>query len=282
MHRKVNLYLSIIFALLFSSSVLSEPSTPPLLLAKVYSPEININDYWVSEKLDGVRAYWDGTNLSSRKGNIIKAPNSFIAALPEIALDGELWSGRNQFDTLSGIVRRKNPSPKDWSSVKYMLFDMPHSKDKFDQRLLQLKQLVTKLNAPHIQMVDQYKLNSTQALQQKLQQIIKKGGEGLMLHKADSLYQQGRSNDLLKLKLYQDAEAIVTGHTPGKGQFTGLLGALIVKTTAGKSFRLGTGFSITQRKNPPPIGTIITYKYFGLTSSGLPRFASFLRRRIDP
>ena len=281
MHRKVNLYLLIIFALLISNNVLSDP-TPPLLLAKVYSPEININDYWVSEKLDGVRAYWDGTNLRSRKGNIIKAPDFFVAVLPEIALDGELWSGRNQFDTLSGIVRRKNPSPMDWSSVKYMLFDLPHSKDKFDQRQLKLKQLVAKLNAPHIQVVKQFKLTTNHALQQMLQQIIKAGGEGLMLHKADSLYQQGRSNDLLKLKLYQDAEAIVTGHTPGKGQFTGLLGALEVKTAAGKNFRLGTGFSINQRKDPPPIGTVITYKYWGLTSTGLPRFASFLRRRIDP
>ena len=282
MHRIVNLYLSIIFALLFSSSVLSEPSTPPLLLAKVYSPEININDYWISEKLDGVRAYWDGTNLRSRKGNIIRAPDSFIAALPEIALDGELWSGRNQFDTLSGIVRRKKPSPMDWSNVKYMLFDLPHSKEKFDQRLLQLKQIVTNINSPHIQAVKQFKLTTNHSLQQKLQQIVNAGGEGLMLHKTDSLYQQGRSNDLLKLKLYQDAEAIVTGHTPGKGQFTGLLGALVVKTTAGESFRLGTGFSIAQRKNPPPIGSIITYKYFGLTSTGLPRFASILRRRIIP
>jgi DNA ligase-1 len=55
------------------------------------------------------------------------------------------------------------------------------------------------------------------------------------------------------------------------------LGSLRVRTADGREFSLGTGFSDQQRQTPPAIGKTVTYRYRGFTSSGLPRFASFLR-----
>jgi len=253
--------------------------TPDLLLANIYQPGIELSDYWVSEKLDGVRAYWDGQHLLSRQGNVIHAPEWFVRGLPNIKLDGELWSGRQQFDRLSGIVRRQSPQASDWSGIKYMIFDLPGTALTFDQRLKQLDNIVRNINAPHIQLVQQYKVSSHEALMQKLELVVNQGAEGLMLHRGSSIYQGGRLDDLLKLKQYQDAEAVVIKHLPGKGKYRGMLGSIEVETVDGKRFKIGSGFSDAERKNPPAIGATITYKYFGLTSKGIPRFASFLRVR---
>ena len=110
-----------------------------------------------------------------------------------------------------------------------------------------------------------------------LDEIVTKGGEGLMLHRADSLYHSGRSDDLLKLKPWQDAEATVVEILPGKGKFSGMMGSLLVTDESGLRFRIGTGFSNKERRNPPAVGTVITYKFTGTTKKGLPKFASFLR-----
>ena len=147
------------------------------------------------------------------------------------------------------------------------------------RRLKQLKKIVRDINAPHIQAVDQTKISTHEALMKKLDDIVQQGGEGLMLHSGSSFYKKGRSDDLLKVKKHFDAEAIVIKHLPGKGKYTGMLGSIIVETTNGKRFKIGSGFSDNERKNPPAIGSTITYKYFGLTNKGTPRFASFLRHR---
>lgn len=265
----------------FSQAANPLDQTPDLLLANIYQPGINLQDYWVSEKLDGVRAYWDGKHLISRQGNIYPAPAWFIAALPNIALDGELWLDREQFAQLSGLVRRQASSDADWRDIKYMIFDLPGSDDTFDERLKQLEQIIGVINTAHIQLIQQYKISSHEALMQKLDDIVQQGGEGLMLHRGSSRHNKGRSNDLLKLKTYLDAEALVIKHIPGSGKYKGMMGSILVETADKKRFRIGTGFSDKERKNPPDIGSLITYKYFGLTSNGIPRFASFVRVRDD-
>jgi DNA ligase 1 len=269
--------------LIASFSLASNPldQTPELLLANIYQPDINLQDYWVSEKLDGVRAYWDGKHLISRQGNIYPAPAWFTAALPKIALDGELWLDRDKFALLSGLVRRQSPNDTDWRDIKYMIFDLPGSSDTFDQRLKQLEQIINTINATHIKLIQQYKVASHEALMKKLDDIVKKGGEGLMLHRGSSKYKSGRSDDLLKLKTYLDAEARVIKHIPGTGKYKDMLGSILVESADKKRFRIGTGFSDEERKHPPAIGSLITYKYFGLTSKGIPRFASFVRVRDD-
>lgn len=252
---------------------------PPLLLAHVANADIDPAPYLVSEKLDGVRAYWDGKILRFRSGNRVNAPAWFIAKLPKISLDGELWLGRGRFEEISGIVRTDLPDDTAWKQIKYMIFELPEAPGTFAQRYEKIREIVRNAHWPPLQAVEHTRIADRAQLQRKLMQIVRGGGEGLMLHRADAPYVTGRNDALLKLKPLLDAEAKVIGHIPGKGKFEGMLGSLEMESPDGKHFRIGTGFKDEVRRNPPAIGSIVTYQYRGLTKNGLPRFASFLRVR---
>ena len=247
------------------------------LLAHNAPSGLNPAGYLVSEKLDGVRALWDGSTLRFRSGRTIAAPAWFTAKLPATALDGELWLGRGQFDALSGTVRRTQPVDAEWQQLKYMVFELPKADGSFSQRVAQMQGLVRSAGFSQLQAVDQFELAHAAALQARLKTVVSAGGEGLMLHLASAPVASGRSDVLLKLKPVQDAEAVVLGHVAGKGKFQGMLGALDVKTSSGQRFKLGTGLTDAQRQNPPAIGSMVTYSYRDVTPSGKPRFASFLR-----
>jgi len=255
---------------------------PALLLAEVYRSELDPADYLVSEKLDGIRAIWDGRTLRFRSGNEVKAPAWFLAGLPKRQLDGELWAGRGRFEHLSSVVRKEVPMDEEWREVRYMLFELPDVPGSFENRAEGMRQLVRETGTPWLQAIEQFRVPDRESLKIKLNEIVRAGGEGLMLHKADAPYLTGRSEVLLKLKPYLDAEARVLAHLPGKGRHDGRLGALLVETPDGRRFRLGTGFSDAERDAPPPVGTTVTYRYRALSAKGLPRFASFLRIRQDP
>jgi DNA ligase 1 len=248
-----------------------------VLLAKNATAGVDPEGYLVSEKLDGVRAVWDGKVLRFRSGRVIAAPAWFNEKLPKVALDGELWLGRGQFDALSGMVRKTKPVDAEWQQIKYMVFELPQDKAKFAERAVTLKSIVQDAAFPQLQAVEQFKIANRATLQAKLDDVVQSGGEGLMLHLASSLVTVGRSDVLLKLKPVQDAEAVVVAHIAGKGKYKAMTGALEVKTATGQRFKIGTGMSDEQRKRPPAVGSIITYSYRDLTPSGMPRFASFLR-----
>lgn len=254
-------------------------ATPKLMLANSYHEDINVTDYWVSEKLDGVRAYWNGTQLISRQGNVFAAPDWFTADFPKIPLDGELWMGRGTFETLSGAVRKTTPVDSEWRAIRLMVFDMPEQAGDFNQRLETLRRMFAQKHSPYITLVAQEKLPSQKALMARLDEVVNAGGEGLMLHLGSAPYRGVRSDDLLKLKRFEDAEATVLAHIAGTGKYQGAMGALLVQNSAGVQFKIGTGFSDAQRKNPPPIGSQITYRYRSITNKGVPRFASFMRVR---
>lgn len=253
---------------------------PPIQLATKFHDDIIINHYWISEKLDGVRGYWDGKQLLSRQGNRFPAPAWFTADFPDVPLDGELWIKRGKFEQVSGIVRSHKGPPQAWQQISFMVFDLPNSLETFTQRLTVITQLVDNSPSAYLKMIPQQKITTHQALQLKLDKVIAAGGEGLMLHHINAYYQVKRSRDLMKLKRHEDAEAVVLGHIAGKGKHTGRLGALQVKTLDGISFSIGTGFSDKERENPPQIGDTITFKYIGKTKNGVPRFASYLRTRF--
>lgn len=255
--------------------------TPPLLLAETAPASFEVGAYLVSEKLDGVRAYWDGRRLLSRRGNELAAPDWFLAALPPVPLDGELWLGRGQFERLSGIVRRQKPVDAEWREVRYMLFELPGAPGTFRERSARLGELVRAANVPWLVEISQNLTVDREILQKSLEAVVAAGGEGLMLHRADAPYVSGRDPALLKLKPRHDAEATVIGHLPGKGKYRGQLGALRVRTADGREFALGSGLSDAQRREPPPIGALVSYRYRDLTARGLPRFATFLRQRDD-
>ncbi|WP_417596469.1 DNA ligase [Oceanospirillum sp.] len=268
---------------LWADTLIPPPdSSPlPLMLAKHYQQQDNIRDYWVSEKLDGVRAFWDGSQLKTRQGNPIHAPQSMLNALPRTPLDGELWLGRGRFAEASGLVRQHEPLAADWVDIQYRIFDLPNQLTSFDQRVKAIEELCQQLNLPWLKPVQQFRLPDREALNQYLEQLTEEGAEGLMLHRGSALHQVGRSDDLMKVKLYEDAEAVVLGYTQGKGQFTGMMGALKVRLADGREIKIGSGFSHAERRTPPSIGSVITYRYNGQTSTGLPRFARFMRIRDD-
>jgi DNA ligase-1 len=257
----------------------SQDAAPRALLANVANINIDPAPYLVSEKYDGVRALWDGKALRSRAGNVIAAPGWFIARLPARPLDGELWMARGQFEKLSGAVRKTAPQDDEWRQIKYLVFELPDAPGTFAQRYEQIRRIVARANFPQLVAVEQFRLPDNAALRRKLEEIVRAGGEGLMLHRADAPYVTGRNDALLKLKPLEDAEATVIGYVPGKGKYTGKMGALQVETADGKRFNIGTGFTDAVRANPPAIGTVITFTYRGLTKNGLPRFASYLRVR---
>lgn len=256
-------------------------AAPLVLLAHEADTEIDPSGWLVSEKLDGVRALWDGRTLRFRSGREVAAPAWFVERLPRRALDGELWLGRGRFDELSGLVRRAAPDDALWREIRYMLFELPEAPGGFAGRAAALARLADAARWPQLQAVPQATLPSRAALRDRLDAVVRAGGEGLMLHRADAPWQTGRSRVLLKLKPVQDADAVVIGHVPGRGRHEGRLGALVLRRADGAVFQLGTGLTDAQRDAPPRIGTVVTYSYRGVTPQGVPRFASFLRVRPD-
>ncbi|MFT6113594.1 MAG: DNA ligase-1 [Oleispira sp.] len=281
------------YAALLSPFGLMATEKPALMLANVLQKEsgINLSHYWVSEKYDGVRALWDGKRFISRQGNEYHAPVWFIADLPNVSLDGELWLGRGLFDRLSGIVRKHKPIDEEWRQVRYMVFDLPRHTGTFDERLSVLQSLTERSShqPSHLVIVPQWRVETEDELLAQLSTFVKNHAEGLMLHDGRSLYSAKRSDDLLKLKPSFDNEAIVTDYESGKGKYEGMMGALWVEiflpnkegALVKHTFKIGSGFSDVERQNPPAIGSEITFQYSGLTSKGKPRFARYLRVRQD-
>lgn len=252
---------------------------PAILLAQIYNEDIPVQDYLVSEKLDGIRAIWDGQQLISRQGHHIHAPAWFTKDFPPRVLDGELWIARGRFEQLSSTVRQSRPNDAAWRQVAYYVFELPDAGGDFIQRAQQIAEIARHVHSPYLKPLPQFKVKDRQALKLTLEHIVSRHGEGLMLHLADAPYLTGRSHVLLKLKPQLDAEAKVIGHVPGKGKYQGKMGALLVETPAGLQFKLGTGFTDVERANPPSIGSQVTYTYRDVTKNGKPKFASFLRVR---
>ena len=288
---RLALYLQLILA---ATLLLAEPAqaaqpppkAPALMLAQIWQKGLPLQDYWVSEKYDGVRGYWNGQQLISRGGQPIAAPAWFTAGWPPTPMDGELWAGRGQFShaqstTAQGPVQG-TANDAAWRQMRFMVFDLPAAPGSFDQRLPVLQSTVAAIGQSWVQAVEQRKLKNEAELQQWLNQVVKAGGEGLMLHKGSAPYRSGRSDDLLKLKPFDDAEARVIGYKPGRGQWQGMTGALLVQSPEGRQFWLGAGLTAQLRQNPPPLGSWVTYRYQGLhEKSGLPRFARFMRVRNE-
>ena len=269
------------FMALLWVAVSAQAQTPEMILAKILPENVDVRDYWVSEKYDGVRGYWDGHTLRSRGGETVAAPAWFTAGWPDTPMDGELWAGRGRFSHAQSTVRQQQPDDAAWREMRFMVFDLPAHGGTFDQRLPALNQLVESLDQPWVQAVPQQRVASDAALQKLLLRTVRAGGEGLMLHRGASMYRAGRSDDLIKVKTHEDAEAKVVAHLPGQGRHAGRLGALVVEMPSGQRFRLGAGLTDAERDHPPPVGSWVTYRFRGTHDSGVPRFASFVRVRDD-
>jgi DNA ligase-1 len=254
---------------------------PPVLLAEKWDGESGLAGWWMSEKLDGVRAYWDGTRFLSRSGNLFLAPDWFQGVLPPVPLDGELWVSRKQFTLAQGIAMSQTRG-EEWRQMRFLVFDAPAHGGEFETRLRFLGGLFGPQRAPFVSILEQQECRGLDHLLAELERVEALGGEGLMLRQPGSKYEAGRSNTLLKVKTFHTAEAVVVGHQPGEGRHKGRCGALIARMSDGKEFRIGTGLSDRERDNPPPVGSVVTYKYQELTdATGVPRFPVYVGLRRD-
>jgi DNA ligase-1 len=256
-------------------------TVPKLLLAHPWDSTTDLTGWWMSEKLDGVRAWWDGAGkFLSRQGNIYHAPAWFTAGLPSVPLDGELWLDRKAFQRTVSIVRRHDQS-EHWRQISFVVFDAPAATGSFEARQKSLLEMFNESFLPYARVLEQERCGGIGHLQAELARVESLGGEGLMLRQPGSQYEAGRSSTLLKLKRFHDAEGRVVEHVPGKGRHAGRLGAVVVALPNGLTFSVGTGFTDAQRQSPPPVGSIVTYRYQELTDRGVPRFPSFVRVRSD-
>ncbi|CAF0973497.1 unnamed protein product [Adineta steineri] len=255
-----------------------------VLLAETWNDNIDPTGWWMSEKLDGVRAYWSGSNFYSRQGNLFHAPDFFKAALPKVPLDGEIWCGRGLFQKCISIVKKQANKvvPDDYKLLTYLVFDAPSHGGKYEDRVKWLQANIPQDDDKcYATIVGIKKCQGADDLKQCLANVNAAGGEGIMLRKPGSLYENKRSSTLLKVKTFYDEEALVIGHKPGKGNCTGMLGALECQLPNGKRFDVGSGFNMDQRRKPPKIKSVITFKFQELSNAGIPRFPVFLRMRTD-
>jgi len=251
-----------------------------LLLAEAWTGETDITGWWMSEKLDGVRAYWNGSTFLSRLGNEFLAPEWFTAGLPEHPLDGELWLGRKAFQRAVSIVRRRDRS-EHWRELKYVVFDVPGMEAPFEDRTGHLTDLLTRSPLEFVRPHPQTLCRGAEHLADELARLATLGGEGVMLRQPGSRYVAGRSATLLKVKQFLEGEARVVEHQAGAGRHKGRLGALVCELADGKRFSIGTGFSDAERQSPPGVGTVIQFRYQELSEGGIPRFPAYLGARVD-
>jgi DNA ligase 1 len=247
-----------------------------VMLAKKYDGHIPSPAGWyMSEKLDGVRAVWDGSQLKSRAGKIFSAPKWFTDSLPAEMLDGELWLGRGQFQKTVSIVRKKKPVDEEWRKVLYCVFATPRIRRRFYSKIRRMKKLLkgneVAIFLPHLI------CKGHKHFSDYFEYIINRGGEGIMLRSPGSFYKDGRSDDLLKYKPHNTDEAVVKGYQSGKKRCENMVGALLCKFK-GKNIKIGV-MSDEVRVTPPPIGSVVSFKCFGFTDSGSPRFPIYLTER---
>ena len=252
----------------------------PILLAHVWTDEHDPTGWWMSEKLDGVRAYWDGKQFLSRRNNVYHAPDWFLAGLPNHPLDGELWFARKQFDRASEIVRSQG-TPDRWKDIKYLVFDAPDASGPFEDRMKFLRDGSGGWKNPFTALHDHTTCDGLDHLFAELDRVVALGGEGLMLRKPQSNYERARSSTLLKVKKFLDTEVTVTAYEAGKGRHKGRVGALWVKLGTGVECKVGTGLKDKDRDNPPAVGSVITVKYQEKTPDGLLRFPVYVGPRPD-
>ena len=258
----------------------AKPVAPPLLLANNWTADVDPTGWWLSEKLDGVRAYFQNGQFYSRQGNRFYAPAWFTASLPTVTLDGELWLARKKFQRTVSIVRRQDASEL-WRELRFVVFDAPAYPGPFEERLRFLQHTLAECEAEFAVALDQQPCTSVRHLYDELRRIESWGGEGLMLRQPGSRYEAGRSSTLLKVKRFLEAEGRIVGHQPGTGRHQARLGAVLVEF-AGLTFAVGSGFTDAQREDPPAIGSLITFRYQELTDRGVPRFPTFVRVRSTP
>ncbi len=267
--------------LLFVGLAGSNAQALEIMLPLVYKNGIELSNWLMSEKLDGVRGYWDGRRLLSKNGIPLNAPRAFTENFPDFEIEGEIWGGRNTFEKTMGMVKKQD-AHDGWLELNFAIFDVPMATGGLEDRLNKASEWFARHPSEYAFVIVHRPVENHQHLSKELKKIEALGGEGIMLRRRGSPYTKGRSRDILKVKSYSDMEAVVIAHIAGRGRNEGRMGSLLVELPGSRvTFKIGTGFSDEIRKTPPPVGALITFKYYGLYQSGIPKFPSFLRIRED-
>jgi DNA ligase-1 len=275
----VSLFALLLVALI-TDGLYAGPPTTNLMLPKKYTGQ-EVDEQWLwSEKLDGIRGEWTGSEMLTKQGNRLDVPAYFTENFPSFPLSGEIWGGRGTFERTSSIVATSGQD-KGWDSLHFGVFDSKDTRFTIEERIERARTWIEKHPSDYAFVIEQQPVRDRDHLQSLLEDIEAGGGEGIILIRKGSKYINGRTVDVLKVKSFKDSEGVVVGYVPGKGRNRGRLGSLILELFSDRSirFKIGTGFSDEERIHPPPIGAIVTFKYTGFYASGKPRFSSFLRVR---
>lgn len=267
----------ILTCLILFQSVLAK--TPDLFLLKTYDDSKEVVGWVMSEKLDGIRGFWDGEKLISRGGNPINAPAWFTQNYPPFAIDGELWTKRNDFENISSIVRRKGADDR-WKNVTHHIFEVPNQQGGLLERLSVLEDYLRKNPSPHLKVLTQTLIKNKQHLENFLEEVTSHKGEGVVVRNPNTLYETGRLSSALKVKKYFDTECQVLKILSGKSKYQGKMGSVLCQTADGRQLKIGSGFKDKDRNNPPTIGSEITFKYYGFTKKGKFKYPVYLRQRL--
>lgn len=301
---KLNKLLILIFT--FTSFLIADSnklqfSIYSKLLSIESSQNINFNNFVMSEKLDGVRAIFDRKTIKTRSGRKICPPQFWLKEfenLNEIKLDGELWIARGKFGEISSAVAKfsgdkcdNNNKSDIWQEISYNIFDSDICENKSIKNCEKILKEKFK-NFKYIKIIEQKEAKNKENIDKFFNEIIKKGGEGIILR--ENLPKDFNNRIAYKYKPFYDAECIVKEHIKGKGKNSGKLGSILCEMNIKDlpqfrdsiesqiiNFKIGTGFNETQRKNPPKIGEKIQFRYNELTKNNIPRFAVFIRIRNE-
>lgn len=266
--RTMKLSIIIILSFLISNLFSLELEKPA-----IYKNQ-NIAGWYMSEKLDGIRAYWNTKELLTKNGKKIYTPRGFTDNFPAFELDGELWTKRDNFENIQSIVLDKVPS-KNWEQITYNIFEAPNSKGNFQQRLKKVNDWFAKNKNQSVKIINQIICKDKNHLNSFLEEIVILKGEGVIIKNQNLSYINKRSKNSLKVKKFYDMEGVVTRITYNNE----VMKSLVLKLENGTTFNLGGGFTQQQRKHHPNVGDMITFKYYNFTKYGKPKFASFLRVR---
>jgi len=243
----------------------------------------NITNWYIQEKIDGVRAVWDGECFRSCSHKIFPVHKAIIdiakTTFGDRMIDGEFSCGRGMFQRTVSIVRNTHSTLLQWMGIKYYMFDCITDKNKtYRRRYKELKSLPCEY-ANFIVLPILATIDKRSTIQEQLDKIMALGGEGLIIRNPKKEYLPGRSSYLLKIKKFTTTEVIVTGYTDGEGKYSGMVGALVCEQYDGRQVLVGTGLTDADRMQPPPIGSEITIKYQNLSTDGIPRHPVFVEVR---
>ena len=271
--------IKLVFAYLMLVQV-ALATKPDLFLLKTYDDSKDVIGWVMSEKLDGIRGFWTGKELLTRGGVKLTPPKWFIKNYPPFAIDGELWTKRNDFENISSIIRSKN-SKQRWKSVSHNIFEVPSQSGGLLKRLSVLKEYLRENPNPYLKILPQTVINAKGQVADFLKEVSADKGEGVVVRNPNTLYQTGRLSSALKVKQYLDTECTVLEILPGKGKYQNMMGSVLCQTDSGKKLKIGSGFKDKDRSNPPAIGSKITFKYYGFTKKGSFKYPVYLRVRQE-